>query len=304
MIALPATRRGWPRLAAYRAARDQRGPAAGGLPVVARLLLAKGCALSAYRLLVLAVPWLILDRTGSPARTGLVTGVQTAAYLITQTVAGPLLDRIPARRVITAGCLISVTVLLILATTTAPLVVTATAVAVLGAANGPMATAKTTLLAALHHSTGQAGNPPGRAGRIAGLAIAVERLTVTTSPILAGALLAAAGGGATLTVAAGLFGAAALASTLLPDLATPHPRSAAAAGGYLAELAAGARHIAADRLLRSLTLMLAVTNTADEALLVVLLPSWSRQHGHSLAAAGACLACSAPPPPPPRCCPL
>ncbi|MEU8270517.1 MFS transporter [Sphaerisporangium sp. NPDC049002] len=70
-------------------------------------------ALSANRLLSIAVPWLVLTTTGSPAKTGLVAFCQITPFVIAQALAGPLIDRIGPRRVAITGDLVSMAAMIV-----------------------------------------------------------------------------------------------------------------------------------------------------------------------------------------------
>ncbi len=51
------------------------------------------------RLSMIAVPWLVLTTTGDPLLTGLVAFAEMAPYVVLKALAGPLVDRLGARRV-------------------------------------------------------------------------------------------------------------------------------------------------------------------------------------------------------------
>ncbi|XVV10874.1 MFS transporter [Actinoplanes sp. CA-131856] len=243
------------------------------------LLVAMACVLTGHRMLLVAVPWLVLTRTGSPTQTGLVTAAQSAAYLITLILAGPLLDRAGARRTITVCALTSATALLALAVfPTAPIGVIAVLVAVVGAADGPSTAAKAICIPAISRTARQPLD------RVIGVTVAVERAATTVGPALAGLLLTTLGGPRTLFAAALLFTLAAAAAALLP-----RPGLRVAGGGYLRELGDGARQVHADHTLRAQTVMYLLTNFIDEVLLVSLLPVWARDHGHGASGAAAAL---------------
>lgn len=241
------------------------------------LLAALGCVLTAQRIVLVAMPWLVLTGTGSPTAAGIVSAAQTAPLLLTKLLAGPLLDRLGAGRVaVTADLVCTAGMLLLAATATPPLWLIATVMAAVGATEGPSATARTALLPeataisrrALHRGTG--------------LMTTVERAATTVGPALAGLLIAEFGSQRTLFVAAGLFAAA---SRLTGSSASNPPRVLTQAG-YWRQLGDGARAVSRDRTLVSLALMFAVTNWLDQALLVLLFPLWAQTHGDSPALVG------------------
>src|SRR5690348_11760128 len=87
---------------------------------LASLLAALGCVLTAQRMVLVALPWLVLTSTGSPAAAGIVSAAQTTPLLLTKLLAGPMLDRLGATRVAVAGDLVSATGMLLLAGIKAP----------------------------------------------------------------------------------------------------------------------------------------------------------------------------------------
>jgi MFS family permease len=87
-------------------------PADGGEPGAVRarslrgligVLSADFAALSANRLLSIAVPWFVLTTTGSATKTGLIAFCQITPFVIAQALSGPLIDRIGPRRIAIAG---------------------------------------------------------------------------------------------------------------------------------------------------------------------------------------------------------
>ncbi len=70
---------------------------------LAALLSASLISLLGTAMSQLAIPWLVLTTTGSAARTGTVAFAETAPYVALQALAGPLVDRLGARRACIAG---------------------------------------------------------------------------------------------------------------------------------------------------------------------------------------------------------
>jgi MFS family permease len=233
--------------------------------------------LTAQRILVIAVPWTVLDATASPAKAAVVSFAQVTPALLMQALSGPWLDRVGARRIAALGDLTCATGMLVLVLThQPPLWLITTVMLVVGIAEGPSAAARTSLLPTATH-TARISLHTG-----AGYAIAVERAATTAGPALAGLAIAAIGGQRTLWLAGLLFCLAALTATRFPAT-TP---GAANGGSYLQQLRAGADFVRTDRPLMALTSMFAVTNAIDMALLVVLLPGWARAGGHPPAVVG------------------
>ncbi|MFI5896941.1 MFS transporter [Actinoplanes sp. NPDC051513] len=245
---------------------------------LAGLLVAQTGAVTANRILLVALPWLVLTATGSPAQTGLVAFCQVLPFVVIQALTGPILDRVSPRRVSTAGDLTSAAAIVILTLPgDRPLWLLMAVAALIGAADGPATAAKAMLLPT---ATSRAAQPLERG---AGLATAAERTATAVGPALAGLLIAAYG------VTAALWSAIAtlvLAAAVLPAMteATAYPPSTGDA--YVARLRRGADFLRGDSSLRAIVAMIVITNFADQAFLTVLLPVWARSTGHGAALVG------------------
>jgi MFS family permease len=255
-----------------------RGPSA--LASLRPLLAAAACALTAQRILLVAVPWLVLTETGSPAATGLVSAAQVTPILLAKLFGGPLLDRAgPARIVSYADGICAAGMLLLATASTPPLWLIVAIMAAVGAAQGPSAAAKTALLAGITRTVRR----PMQWGT--GLMTTVERSATTLGPAAGGLLIAMIGGQRLLWLVAALFAGASLFTRAYRHR-TPR---AAADRRYWSELRDGAKFLLRDRSLTALLTMYAVTNWLDEALIVTMLPLWARTGGHSPALIGAAL---------------
>ncbi|MFC7274444.1 MFS transporter [Paractinoplanes rhizophilus] len=245
---------------------------------LAGLLVAQTGAVTANRILLVALPWLVLTATGSPAQTGLVAFCQVLPFVVIQALTGPILDRVSPRRVSTAGDLTSAAAIVILTLPgDRPLWLLMAVAALIGAADGPATAAKGMLLPS---ATTTAGQPLERG---AGLATAAERTATAAGPALAGLLIAGYG------VHAALWSAIAtllVAAIVLPAMteATTYPPSTGDA--YVARLRHGAAFLRDDTSLRAIVTMIVITNFADQAFLTVLLPVWARSTGHGAALVG------------------
>ncbi|MEV0901651.1 MFS transporter [Actinoplanes sp. NPDC049802] len=246
-----------------------------GLAVV---LGSQACALSANRMLLIAIPWLLLTSTGDPATAGLVTLCQALPYVVVQVVVGPLIDRLGPRRISVAGDAMSAVAMILLAAAPGPpLLMVMACMACVGAADGPAVAAKHTLLPG---ATASAGQPIERG---TGMATVIERAATSAGPLASGVLVAAFGA-RTLWVVAVLFAAAALIGVI--GRPTGAHAGSTGAGGYVRELRDGAGFLHRDRSLRAIVIMYAVTNFLDQAFLTVLLPVWAHGHGHGVAFVG------------------
>ena len=238
---------------------------------LAGLLVAQGSALTANRILLVTLPWLVLTSTGSPARTGLIAMCQVVPFVLVQALSGPLLDRISARRVSAAGDIVSaVAIMLLTVPGTPPLWMLGVIAAVIGAADGPATAAKAVLVPG---ATAAAGQPLERG---TGITTAVERAATAAGPALAGLLIATQGVDTALRMAATMLAVAALSGAAIRDR---RRRQAGPGGNYVQRLREGAVFLHTDRSLRAIVAMIVVSNFLDQAFLTVLLPVWARDHG-------------------------
>lgn len=238
---------------------------------LAGLLTAQGSALTANRILLVTLPWLVLTTTGSPTWTGLIATCQVVPFVIVQALSGPLLDRISARRVSAIGDLTSaVAIMLLTLPGTPPLWMLAVIAAVAGAADGPATAAKTVLVPI---ATAAARQPLERG---TGFTTAVERSATAAGPALAGLIIATHGVDTALRLAATLFAMAALTCAAIPGT---QRRPSVPGGPYFQQLREGMYFLHADMSLRAIVAMIVVSNFLDQAFLTVLLPMWARDHG-------------------------
>jgi MFS family permease len=86
-----------------RTATGRRTPLIG-------FLVADAVSLAGTRISMIAIPWLVLTTTGSAAQTGLVAFAELLPLVVVQALAGPVIDRLGARRVAITGDLLSMAV--------------------------------------------------------------------------------------------------------------------------------------------------------------------------------------------------
>jgi MFS family permease len=249
------------------------------------LLSAEAAALSANRLLIIAVPWFVLTTTGSVVSTGLVSLFQITPFVIAQALAGPLIDRIGPRRVSVIGDVVAMiavaTVPLLYAVDALPVWALMVLLAIFGAADGPATAAKAVFIPSVTEAAGQ----PLERGT--GLKTAVERTASVIGPAMAGLLIAATGGTSGLWVAAVLLAASAVIT--VGTLANPVTDQAAACSdgeSYLARLRHGMAFLRQERLLRAIVGVLVTTNLLDQTFIAVLLPVWAKASGHGVGTVG------------------
>lgn len=247
-------------------------------------LTAETVSLTGTRVSMIAIPWFVLTTTGSATQTGVVAFAEMAPYVVAKALAGPVVDRVGARRVS-----ITTDVTSVLAVGAIPLLATLdmlsfalllVLVALAGTLRGPSDGAKQALVPAVVAASGVTME------QATGLGGAVERLATTVGAAFAGVLVAVIGPAQALVVDAASFGVAAalLALTAPHDaMADEHER---AADTYLVQLRQGWDFLRRDRVLVAIVAMVATTNLLDAAYTAVLVPVWARESGGGATAIG------------------
>src|SRR5215213_9332613 len=247
------------------------------VPILA-LLGANAVSETGNVLAFVAIPWFVLQTTGSAARTGLTGAAFLLAAVMAGLFGGPIVDRTGFKRAsIVADLTGAVTVALIplLYHTTGFLFWQLLVLVFLGG-----------FLDAPGHTARQ-GLVPDLAGR-AGMGIeransafqGIQYASFLVGPPLAGLLIAAFAPGNVLWIDASTFVvSAALVAALVPPV-TPRPGTVAErrrAGRYLAELAEGMAFIRRDRLVVWMFGIGVVANSLVLPLFAVVLPFYARQ---------------------------
>ncbi|MFI7119045.1 MFS transporter [Amycolatopsis sp. NPDC049868] len=247
------------------------------------LVVASGVSSAGVMMTLLAIPWFVLQSTGSGTKTGLVTAAEVLGLMVAALLGGPVVDRVGTRRAsVGADLLTTVTVLLIplaMATTGLSLPGLIALSFMMGVSRGPADTAKQVLL------PGVAELGDVRVSRAASAVEAAMRTGRMAGGPAAGALIALIGPIPVLFVDAGaLLLSSALVFALIPVAAGP-PRPPS--GGYLKQLREGLGYVKRDAVLRAVVGMLMLTNSLDFGLLGVLYPAYGDQVLHSTALIGA-----------------
>ncbi|MDK1475250.1 MFS transporter [Streptomyces sp. 549] len=228
----------------------------------------------------LAVPWFVLETTGSAARTGLVAFCATVPVAASALLGGPLIDRFGRRRTsVGTDLLCGVTVAavpLLHAAGLLPFWLLCVLMAVNGLFHAPGETARSVLLPALAE---RAGTPLVRA---AGFFDGVSRGARMAGTALAGLLIATLGAEAVLLLDALTFAvSAAIIAVGLRGFTAAGPVRATGTvspRAYAGELADGFRFLLRLPLLWGITAMVLVTNSLDAGWSSVLLPVHAREH--------------------------
>ncbi len=258
-------------------------------------LAAETVSLVGTRVSMLAIPWFVLETTGSPTKTGLIALFELAPLVLSKIFGGPLIDRIGPRRVaITCDLASALVVGLIPVLYAAGLLqfpILLALVALAGALRGPSDSAKVAMIPQLVEA---AGVPTERA---TGLHSFVERTASMLGAAAAGLLIGLVGATNAIVIDAASFavGALLLATTTAGLSRLRQPEQPGRAGqteqtteigqtgqtgsaSYRTQLAEGWHFLRRDRVLLGIAFMVALTNLIDLAWSSVLMPVWAQQH--------------------------
>lgn len=243
------------------------------IPFVA-LLGADAISLNGNALAQLALPWFVLETTGSVAQTGLTAFAGLLPTVLAAFLGGAAVDRLGHKRasvVADVASLLAVALIPLLhARGLLPFWLFLLLVFLGALLDAPGTAARAALFPETAH---RAGVRPERANAVHEV---VESGAGLTGPLLAGVLIAWLGPSHVLWLDAASFAVSGLlvAVAVPPTGKTPAAPDARAGPGetYLAELAAGLRFIFGDRPIRSIFVSATVLNFALSPLLAVVLP--------------------------------
>jgi MFS family permease len=230
-----------------------------------------------------AIPWFVLQTTGSAVRMGLVGGAISLAAVLAGLFGGPIVDRLGFRRTSVLADLMS-------GTTVAAIPLLYGTIGLefwqllllvfLGAfLDMPGITGRQSLVPDLSR---MAGMPVERANSAYQ---AIERASFLVGPPLAGVLIALLGTSNVLLLDAATFAVSAAAIAV----AVPRPVRTFAertSGGYLAELFEGLSFVRRDALILSIVVVAAVLNALDSPVFSVVLPVYADTNFGSAVALG------------------
>jgi MFS family permease len=237
-------------------------------PILA-LLSANAISLVGSTLTMIALPWFVLQTTGSAAMTGLAGFFTFLPAFIAGIFGGALVDRFGYKRISIVADLISgvgIALIPLLHQTVGLAFWQLLALVFLGGLlTIPGLTARRSLLPEL------AGLARVRLERVNGSFEAIQHLAFLCGPPLAGLLILWLGASNVLWIDAATFAA----SALIVALAMPAMRAnapTAQSSRYRDALVAGLHFLRRDRLLLSLAVCLAISNFLSNPLLAVILP--------------------------------
>ncbi len=212
-------------------------------------------------LTVIAVPWFVLQTTGSAAKTGLTSVFEALPFIIAGVFGGTLVDRLGFKRTsiladITSG--LTVALIPLLYHTVGLAFWQLLALAFLGNLfNTPGNTARQSLVPELAEIAGM------RLERANSVVQTVPRIAILLGPPLAGVLIAVIGASNVLWLDAATFAVSAvLIGALIPSLAGSGTDERTP-GRYFADLLEGLRFIWDDRVIRATSILFAVGNFLD-----------------------------------------
>ncbi|GHD27837.1 MFS transporter [Nocardiopsis kunsanensis] len=238
------------------------------------LVVAQSLAYAGTRLAMIALPWFVLQTTGSPAHMGVVTAVEMGSYGTARLLGGPIMDRIGHRTVgvwadaAAALALLGVPLLHQADLLSFPLLLVL--VMLVGLSTGPAEAAKVSLTPFVAEVSGA---PMER----------VTGLTGTVGPVVAGAVVAAAGVMPAFHLTAALMLSAALVLLFFVPLERPGTDVHAdpeAGAGYPERLRTGWTAVWSDVPLRVVVCAVLVMNIIDVTVSTVILPVWVDARGH------------------------
>lgn len=232
------------------------------------LLGANAISISGNVLTVLAIPWFVLQTTHSATRTGVTAAVSTLPIVLSAAFSGTVADRVGLRLTSIGSDLVSaavvVTVPLLHATVGIEFWQLLGLVFLRGFFTTPGETARSALLPDLVEP---AGTTLERA--MSGYDAVARGARMVGAP-LAGVLIATIGAPNLLFVDAATFVVSALVIVWL--VPRPERTTARERAPYLHDLRAGLRCVAADPMIRAVTVMCMMTNMIDAGMGSVLLP--------------------------------
>lgn len=247
------------------------------LPLVA-LFVANAVSMTGSVLTLIAIPWFVLQTTGSAARAGLTAFASALAVVIASLFGGALVDRLGHRRTSILGDLTSGTAVALVPVLyyTVGLAFWQLLVLVFFANvfDAPGTTARTSLVPTVAESAGVSLE------RASATLQVVQRGARLVGAPSAGALIAILGTSRLLWVDAATFGFSALVIGLAissPAVSMAPSEDTAVSGGYLHQVREGFRYIGQDRLTRAIVLTVMVTNFLDAPLFSVIMPVYAKR---------------------------
>lgn len=278
--------------------------AVGRLPLYS-VLSANGVSLVGDMMVAVAMPWFVLETTGSVVQMGLAGAVVGVGALTASVAGGPLVDRIGLRRAsvlsdLSAGAAV-VAIPLLYWADLLPFAVFLGLAFLISVLNAPGDLARRALMPTLAYWAGTSLERANSADT------AIPRIAQLAGPVLGGLLVAAFGAAEVLLINAATFGLSALAVALgVPWKADAESRqpedppedtqvfadcrmTRSPARQYFSDLAEGFRFVRSSGLLMSLIVIAIGANLIEKPLMSVVAPVYAESVYGSAASFGAML---------------
>ena len=244
------------------------------------LLAANAVSITGNVLTLLAIPWFVLQTTGSATKTGIAAGASSLPIVLSAAFSGTFADRIGHRRASIVSDVVSAVIVglvpLLHATVGLAFWQLLALVFLRSMFATPGETARGALLPDLAEAT---GTPLERATSAYD---AMARGARMVGAPVAGLLIAAVGAPNLLVIDAVTF----LVSALLVARHVPRPHVTRERAPYLADLRAGIAYVRGERLVRNVIVLCMLTNMLDAGYAAVLMPIHARDVLHSSIALG------------------
>lgn len=245
------------------------------LPVFA-LLAANALSMTGNALTFIAIPWFVLQTTGSASQTGLTVGASFLAAVLAGFLGGPIVDRLGFKTSSIVADLASgasVAGIPLLYNTVGLAFWQLLVLVFMGSLlDAPGYTARQSLVPSLSRRAGMTMERTNSAFQ------AVQRLALLVGPPLGGVLIAAFGASNVLLFDAASFAlSAAIVSAFVPSSASRVSRQQDESGGYLRELLEGLRFLRGMPLVLSLVAGGIVLNFFAEPVYAVVLPVFAER---------------------------
>jgi MFS family permease len=226
-------------------------------------------------IVMLAIPWFVLQTTGSASKVGLVAAASVAPMVVSTFVGGTLTDRMSHRQLAVVSDVLSglsVAAIPALHFTVGLDLWTLIGLVFLGAIfDGPGMNARQAMIPKL---AGRAGMSLERVN--SGFGIGRSLMSLLGAPI-AGGLVALLGAASALWVTAASFAVSAgIVRFLLPATSRPEPTGSS----MLADMREGFRYLFGNRLLRAVVLSATALNMVFNPLFGIGIPVYIRANGH------------------------
>lgn len=219
------------------------------------------------RISVVAIPWLVLETTGSPTRMGLVAAAETLPYMLSSALATPWADRFGVRRTSVAVDAASAAAMAVVAL--APWLGFGTLLVLVAVAGGLRGIGDRVKHVLFKPAADRAGVP---LIRLTSAYDGLARGMTLFGAVLGGLLIDWVGVTRAIWIDAATFAACALVIGLL--VRPPAPAQAAPRESYLRALRGGFAYLRTDRTLLTMLIVVSASNMFANASVAVWIPLW------------------------------